>query len=338
MAEEKLTLVSLRKQLAQKAQISESEAGNFLEQLFLTITEGLKTDEVVKISGLGSFKKQWIEPRKSVDVNTGSEITIPGYFRIGLSTDNEFKDMINISKEAQLIDPLKKLGEQAEEIKDLLADLNDNPGTEQPTEQPYTSVAPASEEQSITTTTEQPIEEVEAEPKKKKSRPWLIVGITVLIFCILLIIAYLFLQNKIVGWANSLLTPPDTEIYTGNDEDNIYAQENEGTAVIDDTEFTDTDSEAVIGEEKMPSKRVYTEFIDDVTLTEGNRLAWLARKYYIHHEFWVYIYEANQDRITDPNDIEVGTIIRIPKLPDELIKGSNALRQARELEKQYKQM
>ena len=57
MAEEKLTLVSLRKQLAQKAQISESEAGNFLEQLFLTITEGLKTDEVVKISGLGKVAK-----------------------------------------------------------------------------------------------------------------------------------------------------------------------------------------------------------------------------------------------------------------------------------------
>ena len=69
--------------------------------------------------------------------------------------------------------------------------------------------------------------------------------------------------------------------------------------------------------------RQYTEFIDTVTLNEGSRLTWISLKYLGHKDFWVYIYEANTDVISNPNSIRIGTQLRIPKLNPALIDISN---------------
>lgn len=70
-------------------------------------------------------------------------------------------------------------------------------------------------------------------------------------------------------------------------------------------------------------KREYTEFVDTVTLNEGSRLTWISLKHLGHKDFWVYIYEANMDVISNPNSIRIGTKLRIPKLPSELIDANN---------------
>ncbi|HCS88424.1 MAG TPA: hypothetical protein DIW30_08610 [Bacteroidales bacterium] len=59
----------------------------------------------------------------------------------------------------------------------------------------------------------------------------------------------------------------------------------------------------------------------------------MSRKYYGAPDFWVYIYEANKDAIPDPNHIGVGTHIRIPRLPKELIDTGNeeSMKQAKQL-------
>lgn len=54
----------------------------------------------------------------------------------------------------------------------------------------------------------------------------------------------------------------------------------------------------------------------------GSRLAQIARRHYGEPEFWVFIYEANQDQIPDPNDLEVGIRLIIPDLTERL-KGMN---------------
>ena len=80
-------------------------------------------------------------------------------------------------------------------------------------------------------------------------------------------------------------------------------------------------------------ERTYTDFITTETLTEGSRLTWLSRKYYGAPDFWVYIYEANKSVLPNPNLIPVGTRIRIPRLPKELIDVNNeeSMKQARQL-------
>ncbi|PIE99440.1 MAG: hypothetical protein CR965_02310 [Paludibacter sp.] len=70
---------------------------------------------------------------------------------------------------------------------------------------------------------------------------------------------------------------------------------------------------------------------------EGQNLAYLSRKYYGHSYFWVYIYEANRDKIANPNDIPVGSKLRIPKLNKKLIDKRNpkCLEYALKLKRKY---
>ena len=62
------------------------------------------------------------------------------------------------------------------------------------------------------------------------------------------------------------------------------------------------------------AEKAWDGYIETVKLAEGSRLALLADRYYGERELWVYIFEANRDRIKHPNDVPVGTEIRIPRL------------------------
>lgn len=52
-----------------------------------------------------------------------------------------------------------------------------------------------------------------------------------------------------------------------------------------------------------------------ITMGQGDMLTQFALKYYGHKAFWVYIYLANKNEISDPDHIPLGTKLRIPK-PD----------------------
>ena len=49
-----------------------------------------------------------------------------------------------------------------------------------------------------------------------------------------------------------------------------------------------------------------------MTIEPGTRLTLLAQKYYGNKVFWVYIYMANNEVIGNPNQVAVGTKVRIP--------------------------
>jgi outer membrane protein OmpA-like peptidoglycan-associated protein len=69
------------------------------------------------------------------------------------------------------------------------------------------------------------------------------------------------------------------------------------------------------------------------TMARGGRLALLAKQYYGSRDFWCYIYLANKDMLSSPNNVPVGTVIRIPKLRASLIDKNDAecIRKAKEL-------
>jgi nucleoid-associated protein YgaU len=83
--------------------------------------------------------------------------------------------------------------------------------------------------------------------------------------------------------------------------------------------------------------RVYEEYIASEQIKQGSRLTIMSLRYYGSKDFWVYIYEANKERIQNPDKIEMGTLIRIPKLDPRLIDASNprCLKKARELHDEY---
>lgn len=53
-----------------------------------------------------------------------------------------------------------------------------------------------------------------------------------------------------------------------------------------------------------------------VTMGRGTTLRTLSTKYYGNPAYWVYIYQANKSKLSNPNDIAVGMRITIPKLSD----------------------
>lgn len=70
-------------------------AALFVRQLFNVITDGLQSDRVVKIKGLGTFKVTSVAARRSVDVNTGNPITIEGRDKVAFTPENSLRDRVN---------------------------------------------------------------------------------------------------------------------------------------------------------------------------------------------------------------------------------------------------
>ena len=63
------------------------------------------------------------------------------------------------------------------------------------------------------------------------------------------------------------------------------------------------------------------ELADNVkasSLSPGSRLAQIARRHYGETEYWVFIYEANRDKIKDPSDLPIGLELDIPDLSERL--------------------
>ena len=333
---EKISWVALRKAVASYNHCSEAEAGKFLSTLVDTVKAGLKTDEQVRIKGLGTFQVKEMAPRKSVDVNTGEAITIAGYKKMSFTAEAVVREAIDrapveeaVRKEIdEIIDPIQKLGAQAEEIMGILDEIASLPsvpdtlspeGERENTETAVEVLEP--EKQEIPVAPEAP--KAPEEPKKQDEvrRPWLTAGITVLIFALCLAGAYLYVGHKFVTWVDGLheeaVTPlpeaslpsvPDTLSPKGEREiiEPIAEESIDEELVVKEPTVSET-----VADGTMPS---LSETLLYEELTAGSRLAWLAKKHYGSKDLWVFIYEANRDVLPNAHTIPIGTRIRVPKL------------------------
>jgi nucleoid DNA-binding protein len=143
MSKDKVSTQELIKQLAKRLNINEKLAEDFLKAMFSTIEEELLKGELVKVKNLGTFKLQWNDPRKSVDVTTGDEIMLEGYNKITFTPDSKLKDLVNepfaylepvlLDSDSPVLEPVKTddgfdtlniLSGQAAEIKSLLSEIS----------------------------------------------------------------------------------------------------------------------------------------------------------------------------------------------------------------------
>ena len=168
---DKLSWSELRRALAQRANISEKDANTFLTAFNAQLLEALKTEKQVKINGLGTFKLQAVAPRKSVDVTTGSEITIEGYNKVSFVPEAGVKELIEkveAGDAVEALEPIQKLGAQADEIVDILGDLGELP-KEEKAEEPVEEAAPVEEPKEEEPIVAEPvIAEVPAEEPKEE--------------------------------------------------------------------------------------------------------------------------------------------------------------------------
>jgi nucleoid DNA-binding protein len=325
MANEKLTWLELRKAVAEYANISEQEAGQFLNALLDGVIEGLKVDKQVKIKGLGSFSLKAVAPRKSVNIATGETFTIEGYNKLTFSAKSMLKESVEKRLEQPRTgavlpelnnDPLKKLGEQADEIVDILAELGQavtKPSleVEEVVEVPEVSkeeTAETIEESASVEPVEEPAEKPTAEVVAKKPivkpapapkptckcHKWVC---WVIFAALLLGIAGTgwYFRETIMQWWQCV-------------QDCQQATEE---VVVEEV----VEEPIVLSLADQP--REYVNFIGIERVGQDSRLAWIAYKYYAQKDLWVFIYEANRDLIKHPSKVHPGVYIRIPELSEE---------------------
>ncbi len=498
MSKDKISTQEIAELLSLKAGISKKAADDFIKQLFATIEDSLLAGEQVKIKNLGTFKLQWNEPRKSVNVQTGEEIILAGYNKVSFTPDAGLKDLVNEpyahlepvvldennepeqeetpEPEADALpDPLRIFTEQANEIKDILSEiqslsaehkatLNENVEEEteeateedivlntetyddedllneddemvaeaeniqlqendenvedeendivsaQPTEElnkseevaaeivkethennvpEPTEISDKHEEGQETTLVEQekaPVAETVTEPqntaikettessavippvKTRKRKPffkrvwvWLLIvllilaGSTIAVYfsssCISCWFEYKVLNQTqrqkfqkvtntleaycldirslfVTEQKDSLTLTPDTIIVQKLPEVDTLPK-----AVAPEKTVSPVDSLDIL----LTKPRVYTEFIGSERIVEGSRLTRIAERYYGTRDFWVYIYEANKERIKNPDMIPIGTLVKIPKVDARLLDAQNpkVMSKARELHDLY---
>lgn len=342
MANDKLTWTELRKAVAEYANTSEQEAGQFLNALLEGVVEGLKTDKQVKIKGLGSFSLKAVAPRKSVNIATGETFTIEGYNKLTFSAESMLKESVEKRLEQPKTeavmaeinnDPIKKLGEQATEIVDILAELGqavNKPSMEEeevlevpnvskeeieetteepapePTDEPVEEVAEEPAEEVTEEQVEEVVEERVEEPAKEepiqeptckptcKCHKWMCWVIGALLLLGVVGTGVYFRATLMQWWQCMQDCQPTTEEVTVVEE------------VVEVKELT-----------LAEKPREYVNFIGIEQVGKDSRLAWIAYKYYAQKDLWVFIYEANRDIIKHPSHVREGQVIRIPELSEE---------------------
>ena len=338
MANDKLTWTELRKAVAEYANTSEQEAGQFLNALLEGVVEGLKTDKQVKIKGLGSFSLKAVAPRKSVNIATGETFTIEGYNKLTFSAESMLKESVEKRLEQPKTeavmaeinnDPIKKLGEQATEIVDILAELGqavNKPSLEEegvlevptvlkeeieetteepapePIDEPKEEVAEEPAEEVTEEQVEEVVEERVEEPAKEepiqeptcKCHKWVCWVIGALLLLGVVGTGVYFRATLMQWWQCMQDCQPTTEEVTVVEE------------VVEVKKLT-----------LAEKPREYVNFIGIEQVGKDSRLAWIAYKYYAQKDLWVFIYEANRDIIKHPSHVREGQVIRIPELSEE---------------------
>lgn len=352
---EKLSWTELRRILASRAGVSEKEANAFLTALNAEIVEALKTDKQVKINGLGIFKLQAVAPRKSVNIATGEAIIIDGYNKVAFVPEAGVKELIERGgvspqpltegkgEDFAVVDPIKKLGSQAEEIVDILGELGQSPKEEEkpvneqepepvslPTPEPVKEPEPVvipepvkEPEPVFYVPQSQQVQEPEP-PKKEEKRHHFLRDtlICVVILLLLLLVGYFFLRSQLGGWIDSLLQQEQTEqVAIATDTtaavlpapiDSVIEEELTEEQIL--AEFLEASGETEGSE--TPDDQIYEDLITIEPMHEASRLTWMSKRFYGTKAYWPYIYDANKDHISNPSQIEVGTPIRVPKLTE----------------------
>lgn len=356
---DKLSWTDLRHLLAERAGVSEKKAGAFLSAIQGQLVEVLRSDKQVKINGLGTFKVQPVAARKSVNVNTGEEIIIEGYNKLVFAPEAGVKELVEkgevdserpeITGEQQKeIDPLKKLGAQAEEIVDILGDLGQSPKEDVAEPEPVAEPAPEPEPEPEPEPVPEPEPEPEPapepepepviEPKKpKKEKKYHFVRdtlICVVILLMLLLAGYFFLRHRLGDILQNLMQPSPTEVVTDTTAQALdeaeEAIEVAEPSPIENIPEGDISQEQILAEfleasgEISPAESKYPELITTEPMHQASRLAWMAKRYYGAKIYWPYLYDANRDVITNPHRIEIGTPIRVPRLTKLQLDTTNA--------------
>lgn len=91
----RLAIQDLAGLLAEYTGKDKNSSERFLREFIAVVSEGVYTDKLVKVKGLGTFKIIPVEKRESIHVNTGERFVIPGHYKFSFLPDKELRELVN---------------------------------------------------------------------------------------------------------------------------------------------------------------------------------------------------------------------------------------------------
>ena len=91
----RLTIQDLAGLLAERTGKDRSSSEQFLREFITIVSQGVFTDKIAKVKGLGTFKIVLVEKRESIHVNTGERFTIPAHYKFSFLPDKELRELVN---------------------------------------------------------------------------------------------------------------------------------------------------------------------------------------------------------------------------------------------------
>ncbi|MBO7160951.1 MAG: HU family DNA-binding protein [Paludibacteraceae bacterium] len=374
MESKKISLQELTDTIVAQSGVTKRFTESFLRELVQVIQEYLEKDGVVKVKGLGTFKLIWNEPRKSVDVSTGTSIVLPGHYKVTFTPDAEVKEKINapyshldtVMGAAEILTPAEELEDDLDEpeieeplvvepeVQESVAvepevivqPIAEDPIAEEPEakEEPVVVPFKVKENEVDTPTVAEEPKEVAPTPNTEtpvapKRRKWW-VAVVIIMLLALLGAAGFYWRNVIVPQRNVM---PPTAIKSPV----VVVRVDTIDEVIADTLAIDSvmqqpDTVVVPVKELTLENYTYQDALNApvremVTVIDGSRLTMIALRAYGHKAFWVYVYDANRNVLNSPNAVEKGMQLVIPDLPLSIVnpKSRLCIEKASELAKQY---
>jgi nucleoid DNA-binding protein len=309
--------------------IKKKEAEDFIRLYFDTIQNALLNDRVVKVNRLGTFKLIEVEARNSVNVNTGEAVVIPEHLKISFIPETSFKEAIN--KPFADFEPIEATIEKKTDKNSIKHDtppINQTPVNEPTVQKHHTPPAYEPKKQpeiqellDQLTTNDHPMKPVKPH---QPVRTILLVVLGILLIASLTIWSVVSNQSakKDVTEKLKLVEAYNLEDTVGYSEEPVLI---ESPAINDSieaaTQPVNQASKSTPTTEKPTSKR---SIPSSVVIGDGDRLTLIAQTYYGHKVYWVYIYMENKEAISNPNNVPVGTTLRLPDKHPTLMDPTNA--------------
>ena len=166
---------------------------------------------------------------------------------------------------------------------------------------------------------EEPQESQPTPSERTNRRLWLWIVIPLVAVLLMALLLWFFVFSRAERTQGPVATPPPSI-----------------TAPVEETPTIDT--VAPIDSVAPPADTTaQPEIFTTVTLGNGDYLARYARRYLGRSEYWIYIYLANKEQIEDPDNIPLGTEIKIPTPQSVGITGNEEtdLAEAKRLTREY---
>lgn len=279
-----IILSELAKTVAELTQCSVEDAENFVRETFRLAAERLEADRRVEIPGLGTFLVADETIEFAPDSAFAAELNAPfaAFEAIELPEDfePEVKTAENVEEEEEIAAAAEF--EEAEDAAPLPPEYHAEAEVPEEPAEPQESKEPKEPKEP-----EEPEEPQAAVVVKKQSRGyvhWLWAAACIACFAL--------------GWfARDFVPQPINDIEIPEVTDTI---------AVEEPEAADSVPAEVI---PVPEPKVIYD-----TITATRFLTTMARAHYGQMEYWVYIYEANADKLGHPDRLSAGTVVAIPAL------------------------